>query len=107
MRYWKFLFSALLVAGLAGCEAMKSGAPGISPEMTKAAAANGDSIEVLADGRRLLATRCTNCHSLAPIANFAPAQWEANVLRMANSSGLSGPEMQAISAYLVAARESL
>jgi hypothetical protein len=107
MRHWKILFSALFVAGLAGCEAMKSGAPAINAEMTKAAAANGDSIETLATGRTLLATRCASCHSLEPIAKFTPAQWEASVLRMANRSGLSEPEVQKITAYLVAARESL
>lgn len=107
MKAWNILFFSFLVAGLAGCEAMKSGAPAINAEMTKAAAANGDSLETLATGRRLLATRCASCHSLEPIAKFTPAQWEANVLRMANRAGLSEPEAQKITAYLVAACESL
>jgi mono/diheme cytochrome c family protein len=99
------LFSLLLVS-LAGCEAMQSGAPSINPQMTRAAASNGDSVETIATGRRLLATRCTSCHSLEPIGKFTPAQWEANVHRMANRAGLSEQEAQKITAYLVAARES-
>jgi mono/diheme cytochrome c family protein len=106
-KHWKVLHVAILLAGFAGCEAMQSRAPAIGAEMAKAAAANGDSTETLAAGRRLLATRCVSCHSLEPIAKFTPAQWEANVLRMANRSGLSEAEAQKITAYLVAARESL
>jgi mono/diheme cytochrome c family protein len=101
------LFSSLLVAGLVGCEAMESGAPVINPQMTKAAAANGESIETIAAGRRLLATRCTNCHSLEPIAKYTSEQWKVNVLSMADRAGLREQETQRITAYLVAARESL
>lgn len=101
------LFFVLLVASLDGCEAMKSGAPAINPQMTKAAAANGDTIETLVAGRSLLAARCTSCHSLEPIVKYTPAQWRANVLLMADRSGLREQETQKITAYLVAARESL
>lgn len=106
-RIRTFLLFSLLASGLAGCEAMKSGAPALNPEMTKAAMANGDSIETLAAGRSLLATRCTSCHSLEPIAKYTPAQWKANVLRMEDRAGLREQETQKIIAYLVAARESL
>ena len=106
-RIQPFLFSSLLVAALSGCEAMTSGAPAINPQMTKAAAANGDSIETIAAGRSLLATRCASCHSLEPIAKYTPAQWKANVLRMADRAGLREQETRKITAYLVAVRESL
>lgn len=105
-RIQTYLYFSLLASGLAGCEALKSGAPAINSQMTKAAMANGDSIETLAAGRSLLATRCTSCHSLEPIAKYTPVQWKANVLRMANRAGLREQETQKIIAYLLAARES-
>jgi len=102
-----FLFASLLVIGFAGCEAMKSGAPAVNPEMTRVATANGDTLETLATGRRLLAMRCTSCHALAPIPKYSPAEWRTNVFRMANRAGLNEAETKQIAAYLVAARESL
>jgi nitrate/TMAO reductase-like tetraheme cytochrome c subunit len=107
VRIRTFLFSSLVASALSGCEAMKSGAPAIDAEMTKAALSNGDSIETLAAGRRLLATRCTSCHSLEPVERYPAAQWEANVLRMADRAGLREQDTQKVIAYLVAARESL
>ena len=105
--HWKLLFVPLLVIGLAGCEALKSGAPPINPEMTRAAAANGDSMETLSNGRRLLAQRCTNCHGLEPIVKYTPEEWRTNVHRMADRAGLSEGDVHQVTSYLVAARESL
>lgn len=100
------LYAVLIAGGLVGCEVMNSGAPPINSEMMKAAAANGNSPEVIASGRSLLATRCTSCHSLEPVAAYTPTQWRANVVRMSNRAGLRDDEAQKIIAYLVAARES-
>lgn len=97
----------LVVAGLAGCEALQSGAPPINPEMVRVAAARGDSMETLAVGRRLLAMRCTGCHALEPISNYTSAEWQANVRDMADRAGLNEQQVRQITSYLVAARESL
>jgi len=86
---------------------MKSGAPAVNPEMTRAAAANGDSIGTLAAGRRAFATRCTSCHAPVPIAKYNSAEWRAKVLRMSDRARLNEAEAKQITAYLVAARESL
>jgi mono/diheme cytochrome c family protein len=103
----RLLLTSLLVIGFAGCEALKSGAPSINPEMVRTAAAHGDSPETLAAGRRLLAMRCTSCHALAPIAKFSSAEWSAKVHRMAGRAGLNEVEARQVTSYLTAARESL
>lgn len=109
MRHWKFLFAvmSLVVAGFAGCEAMQSGAPAITPAMMRAAAVHGDSPETLATGRRLLAMRCTTCHALEPVANYTSAEWRANVRDMADRAKLTEAQIRQVTAYLIAARESL
>lgn len=103
----KLLFAPILVLGLEGCEAMKSGAPPVSPEMVRVATASGESMETLVAGRRLLAARCTGCHALEPISNYTPAEWRTNVRSMADRSGLAGTEERQIASYLVAAREGM
>lgn len=107
MKLLKLLFVPILVLGLEGCEALKSGAPPVSPEMVRAANASGESMETLVEGRRLLAARCTGCHALEPVSNYTPAEWRTNVRRMADRSGLTGTEERQIASYLAAARESL
>lgn len=107
MKLLKLLFVPILVLGIEGCEALKSGAPPVSPEMVRVAAASGGSMETLAEGRRLLAARCTGCHALEPISNYTPDEWRANVRSMADRSGLTATEERQIASYLVAARESL
>lgn len=97
----------LFFIGLAGCEALKSGAPSLTPKMVRVAVANGDSIETLETGRRLLSTRCTACHSLEPLAKYTSAEWQTNVHHMANRAKLDGEQERQITAYLTSARESL
>jgi hypothetical protein len=107
LRLLKLLFVSTLVLGLEGCEAMKSGAPPVSPEMARSAVDSGESMETLVEGRRLLAARCTSCHALEPISNYTPAEWRTNVRRMADRSGLTVAEERQIASYLAAARESM
>lgn len=61
----------------------------------------------LAEGRNLLAIRCTSCHSLMPLSAYTPAQWTANVHKMAARARLTPDEATKVTAYLVAARESM
>jgi len=102
----KLLLILVPLLAFAGCEAMKSGVPAVTPEMARAARENGDSIETLAAGRRLLAMRCTNCHAPAPIAKYTSAEWQRHVLRMADRAGLDEVQSRQVAAYLAAARES-
>lgn len=96
-----------LVAMVAGCEALQSGAPPISSEMTQAAAVRGNTEIEIAQGRRLLASRCISCHSLEPVVYYTPEEWRVNVRQMADRSGLNEEEERLIVAYLVAAREAM
>ena len=103
--------SQLTLAGmvllLAGCASFQAGAPAITPEMTKVAMSAGDSFEKLEKGRRLLATRCTTCHALEPVAKYTIQEWREIVCDMADRSGLKEEEQQEIQAYLNAARQAL
>jgi mono/diheme cytochrome c family protein len=93
-----------LLLTLAGCAAIEATAPAVTPAM---AATARQSVGQLEQGRRLLATRCTNCHSLEPVAKYSPAEWRELVAKMAERSNLSATEQLQIADYLVAARESV
>lgn len=98
---------SLSAFALVSCEALQTGAPPITPTMTRIAGANGGSAQTLAEGRRLLATRCTNCHALEPITKYSVAEWRNNVRRMSGRARLDETEIQEITTYLAAARQSL
>ncbi|MFZ4776319.1 MAG: hypothetical protein ACOYM3_13185 [Terrimicrobiaceae bacterium] len=105
--YWKIVATFTSAACLAGCAAMNTGAPPINTAMIHSASGKGQSAETLATGRRLLASRCTGCHALEPIARYTPAEWRTNVAGMAKRAGINAVEEGQITAYLTAARESL
>jgi hypothetical protein len=94
----------LAVLVLGGCAALETTAPPVTSAMAGGA---GVSTSDLVAGRQLLATRCTSCHSLEPIAKYTPEEWRENVRSMADRSGLNAGEERAITAYLVAARKTL
>jgi len=104
---FRFALIAIFASALASCETTQSTAPQVDPAMTRVAQADGIPPEALAEGRRLLAARCTSCHSLEPIAKNSTDEWRANVREMSQRAGLSEREEQEITAYLVAARKSL
>ena len=102
----KRLFILLPVVVLAGCAGIEAVAPVVRPEMVLAAGGGVD-IETLQEGRRLLANRCTSCHSLEPVAKHTPSEWVEIVHKMSKRSGLSPEEEKKVAAFLVAARSSL
>ncbi|HEY8903318.1 MAG TPA: hypothetical protein VIM48_06405 [Chthoniobacterales bacterium] len=97
----------LVLLGLAGCAALKATAPPVSPQMVQIAEKHRMNEADLTAGRDLLATRCTSCHSLMPLAAYTPAQWSANVQKMAPRAKLTPAEATRVTAYLVAAREAM
>ena len=98
---------ALIGVGFVGCELLQSGAPAVTPAMTRVASEDGISATTLETGRRLLATRCTGCHGLEPISKYSPAEWRGHVREMADRSGLDHIEEEQIQADLVSARRTL
>lgn len=97
-------FVSLLTAlVLGGCAALETTAPPVTTAMARGA---GVSTSDLVAGRQLLATRCTSCHSLEPIARYTPDEWRENVRAMSARAGLSTAEERAVTAYLVAARKA-
>ncbi|MGI9087362.1 MAG: hypothetical protein ACR2HH_06425 [Chthoniobacterales bacterium] len=61
---------------------------------------------VLERGRKILTTRCTECHLQQPIQNYTVPQWHAIVRVMAPRAKLSEADRAALESYLVAARAS-
>lgn len=98
---------SLLAVVLCGCATLQTGAPPVTPAMTRIATTGGGSADTLNEGRRLLAMRCTSCHGLEPVGKYSVSEWRSNVAKMSGRAGLSEAEKQEITAYLVAARQSL
>ena len=101
------LIGSLTLVLLGACSTLEKTAPPVSPEMIGVGQAHGISAESLVAGRRLLAMRCTNCHSLEPIEKFSAPQWIEIVQKMAKRSGVSDDQKRQITDYLTTARSSL
>lgn len=95
----------LFALALCGCGSIETTAPPVTDALSRGA--GGVPAEELKSGRKLLALRCTSCHSLEPIAKYTPDEWRENVRAMAARAGLSPAEERAVTAYLVAARKVL
>lgn len=101
------LLGALGLVLMAGCATLQDTAPTVSPEMAAHASKLGVTADTLEVGRRLMAMRCTTCHSLEPIANYTASKWADIVDDMADRSGLDAEQAQQVTAYLQAARAML
>jgi hypothetical protein len=64
-------------------------------------------MEQLTTGRKLLVTRCIACHSLIPVSKYSAQRWPELVTSMSERAGLDDIQRAEVSAYLVAARQSL
>ena len=84
-----------LALGVAGC----AGAPPPSVLV----AGPGQSMEQLDAGHSLFTNHCQGCHALPEPGQLAPGSWPAEVAGMGRKSGLSAPELNLVSDYLVAA----
>jgi hypothetical protein len=110
----RFVSERILLAGLGlatvltfGCQTLTSGAPAVSPPMVRSANQQGFSREQVAAGRKLLVTRCISCHSLVPVGKYPAKRWPELVASMSARAGLDEIERALVTAYLVAARQSL
>lgn len=109
-----FRRSAVHLAGSAvaavlrfGCQSLTPGAPAVSPGMGQSAKKHGVSMEQLTAGRNLLVTRCISCHSLVPVSKYPAKRWPELVASMNERAGLDEIQQAQVTAYLVAARQSL
>jgi hypothetical protein len=75
--------------------------------MVQSAKKQGVSMEQLTTGRKLLVTRCIACHSLIPVSKYSAQRWPELVTSMSERAGLDDIQRAEVSAYLVAARQSL
>ena len=100
----RFRHAALgaIAAGLCGCAMTQNVAPPVTAAMV--AASDGHSAEVLKEGRRLFAGRCTSCHAADPVASRSVAEWHRIVDDMADRSKLTAADRSALLAYISAAR---
>jgi hypothetical protein len=75
--------------------------------MVQSAKKQGVSMEQLTAGRNLLVTRCISCHSLVPVSKYPAKRWPELVASMSERAGLDEIQRAQVTAYLVAARQSL
>jgi len=94
------------LAVLTGCMGFKPAAPPVNQAIAAEGLKRGATWAELDNGRRLLAMRCTNCHSLEPISSRTPSEWCQVVEDMSERSGLSPKETEEITHYLISVRES-
>ena len=93
--------------GLAGCGTNPQSAYPTAQTLASSGAAQGADETMLAAGRRIFTTSCTECHVARPVAQFSVAQWRHILGVMTPRAGLKPADRAALEAYLVAARESL
>ena len=103
MKAFWILIAACLLA-VAGCSTLQDTAPPVSPQMAALGYASGISADSLEAGRRLMAMRCTSCHSLEPISEYTPEELGDIVHDMADRSGLDEQEEKLVANYLKTAR---
>lgn len=92
---------------MTGCTSFQPAAPVVNQAIVAEGLKHGATLNELQNGRRLLAMRCTNCHSLEPISSRTPSEWREVVADMSERSGLTPKEIDEITNYLIAARESI
>ena len=73
------------------------------PSAEIAAQKTGVDRALLARGRTIYATRCTECHVARPVRKFSASEWPQLVARMAPRAKLNSEDRLAVESYLVAA----
>jgi len=94
---------ALAALSFVGCATQSNSA---FPTAEIAARKSGTELALLARGRTIYATRCTECHVARPVTRFSASEWPAEVARMAPRAKLSSEDQLAVERYLVAASSS-
>ena len=103
MKKISMLFVAF--ACLSSCE-LTNYVPPVTPQMVAATSGRHVDVATLREGRRLLAHRCIECHTLPPIWQYALEDWPNIVNSMSHRASLKPAERAAIVAYILAARSS-
>lgn len=93
--------------GFSGCESSPQTAFPTAQTVARSGAAPRADVAMLARGRKIFTTRCTECHVARPIAGYSVEQWRHNVSVMAPRARLNADDRAALEIYLIAARESL
>jgi mono/diheme cytochrome c family protein len=102
-----FLFFAVCLLLLDGCAAGSNAAfPTAQQIMSKGGAELADTA-TLQKGRRIFASRCTECHVARRIDKYSVAEWHHFIGMMAPRAGLKPAERAALESYIITARQSL
>jgi cytochrome c553 len=102
----KFLCPVFLILYGAGCASLQERAPEISVAIANTGAKHGAGIEQLAAGRKILVTRCTECHAPRIVRNYPADEWPMLVDKMAPRAKLSASQKNDLLAYLLAVRKT-
>ena len=105
-RNWLVNLAAVSVTLLSGCQTGPSDAFPTGEALAHTGNAHATELSTLERGRKIYATRCTECHVARPIAGQSVEQWRHVIDIMAPRAGLQPDDRAALEAYLVAARQS-
>jgi hypothetical protein len=99
----KILNLLVVVACLVACESINY-VPPATPQMAAAIKGQPVNVALLQKGRRLLAHRCIECHTLPPLWHYKIEDWPEIVNSMAHRASLKPAEQDAVVAYILAVR---
>ena len=101
----KLLILVAVGASLLACESVTY-LPPVTQQMTGEKRAHLVDVATLREGRRLLAYRCIDCHTLPPLWHYQAEDWPEIVDRMAHRASLKPAERDAVVAYIIAVRSA-
>ena len=106
-RVARFCLGAFCAVLLSACETNPNSAFPTAQAVAATSAGRDADVKILARGRKIFTTACTECHVARPIAKLSVAQWRHTVAVMAPRAGLTTEDRAAVEAYVVAARRSI
>lgn len=106
-RLRRFGIGSAFALIVGGCQTSPEVAFPTAETVAHTGGGRGAEISVLAVGRKIYTTSCTECHVARPIAERSVAQWRQMVNVMAPRANLKPGDRDALETYLVAARQSL
>lgn len=99
---------ALACLATTSCRSNEQIAPPVRPAMVEHFSAGGLDVAALSRGRNLYLTACAKCHVAEPIDEFSAARWRDKILPdMTRKAKLDPQETKELTAYVLAARETL
>ena len=88
---------------LAGCVALETLAPPVTPTMASTARIPASDLD---RGRQIYVRQCATCHAIDPVNKYSGARWREIIDDMADEAKLTSEEKSRVLAYVLAAGRS-